>query len=175
MRWIRAHIFLIAIYGCCLFTGGTWLSRSITYQGVQNWPTVKATIVDQHENRQVFTTQYWNGAKAKAIGDTYVAFEYTVDGRTFVSDRSTPDGGSAPLNPLRQEWKAYYNPSSPDIAVLAPIPYQGTGWLLATLVSGVLIGIHLLIVLPDALRFFRARLASKQRDRTSRSGPTLTH
>ncbi len=45
-------------------------------------------------------------------------------------------------------WRAYYKPSSPEIAVINPIPYQGTRWLGTAAISGLFVLVHLYFSLP---------------------------
>lgn len=151
MRWFRTSILLILIYGIGFSTGGYWILQRVKFSGVEDWPWVEARITDggssvisyQHETRQ--------GHQRGSVPVSHVKFTYTVDGRGYQGDLATPDGGGLPDNPFHEPWKAYYKPGSPEIAVLCPVSYRGTGWLLASLVTAVLVGIHLCVVMPDWL------------------------
>lgn len=151
MRWLRTSALLTLIYGICFSTGGYWILQRVKFAGVEDWPCVEARIVGggssvipyQHESKQ--------GHQRGSAPVSHVRFTYTVDGRGYQSDLATPDGSGLPDNPFDEPWKAYYKPGSPEIAVLCPVSYQGTGWLLAALATAVLVGIHLCMVMPDWL------------------------
>ena len=50
-------------------------------------------------------------------------------------------------------WRAFYNPDAPEIAVLSPGEFQGTGlFLVANPFSGAMAGIHFWFALSDCLR-----------------------
>jgi hypothetical protein len=177
IRWIRAYLYVILIYGVCVGSGSFWLSQRIRFHGVKDWPSVPARIIDSGNNSYSVRSEYWDGSKTRTIDGSYAIFEYSVGDRSYVSDLPTPDGGGLPLYPTvtfvngsgqrespAREWKAFYNPSKPSTAVLVPVSYQGTMWLYTALVSGLLVVIHLACTLPEKLEWLRwRRLAAKRK------------
>jgi len=61
------------------------------------------------------------------------------------------------MNVFNEPWRAFYKPASPKVAVLAPIPYEAGGWLLTTLVTGIIVITHLWFAVPEWLAGFRGR------------------
>jgi hypothetical protein len=93
------------------------------------------------------------------IDTSSVEFEYFVEGHRFISQSASPNGGGLPPQILNESWKAFYNPSSPDIAVLSPIPYMGFGLMAIAGFSGFIVLVHLWTILPD---FFAKQNSTKQ-------------
>lgn len=155
MRWLRTHFMLVLIYGTCLTAGTQWVRQWIRFRGVQDWPSVAARIVNQGSTSIPYQIEDRHGSRTGRTDASFVAFEYSVNGNTYSSNLATPDGGGLPFNPFGEPWRAFYKPGSPHLAVLLPSPYQGTGWLLTTLVSGMLVGIHLFFTVPDQVVRFR--------------------
>lgn len=162
MRWIRSSLGLILIYGTCIVSSTYWTGQWVRFRGVENWPAVDARIKDQGSVSIPYQYEYKDGHHRGAIDASFVTFDYTVAGRTYVSKLATPDGGGLPMNPFNTPWKAFYKPESPATAVLAPVPYQGTGWLLTALISAIFIAVHLFTAAPDLIDRYRWRKAARK-------------
>ncbi|MCP5531794.1 MAG: DUF3592 domain-containing protein [Akkermansiaceae bacterium] len=152
MRWIQSHIALILIYGTCFATGMYWVSQRVKFHDVRNWPSVEARVINSWSIDTPYHYQYRDGPRNGSVKASHVSFDYSVDGRDYRGDLATPDGGELPPNWTDRSWRAYHKPGAPHIAVLHPAPYQGTEWLLAALMSGILIAIHVCVRFPDWMR-----------------------
>lgn len=151
MRFPRISALLIVIYGICFSTGGYWIGQRLRFAGVEDWPCAEARIIGGGTVAIPYQRESRYGHEHGKVHVSHVTFTYTVDGRGYQSDLATPDGGGLPGNPFEEPWKAYYKPGSPEVAVLRPVSYQGTGWLLTSLVTAVLVGIHLCVAMPGWL------------------------
>lgn len=155
VRRLGAFLMVILIYGTCIAAGYYWLSQWVRFRDVADWPSVEARMVGQKGGRFSYRSESREGARTGIVDATFVTFEYTVDGRTYPGHLATPDGGGLPLNPFGEPWRAFYKPETPELAVLSPTPYEGTGWLMTALVSGMLVVIHLCFTVPDLVLRFR--------------------
>jgi hypothetical protein len=158
---------VVLIYGVFLGSAGSYLVNVIRYRGVQFWPSVSAELL-RAESGSVMTPVQTRYGSGEIVTDTgYVEFRYTVDGVTYRSTRSTPDGGGLLMDPFNRPLRAYYNPSSPEVAVLSPIPYQGVAAGYTAAFTGILVAIHLWFTIPSL--FYRYRYAIR---RQSHANPT---
>jgi hypothetical protein len=146
---------LFALLICMTFVifGVLYLCGFIKYRGVDSWPSVSAEIVGGGGDVVSIPTQTRYGMNSTTMDSRYVEFRYSVEGKSYRSKTATPDGGGLPFNPLQRPWKAFYKPSSPDVAVLSPIPYQGTGFLIAAVFSGMLVMGYLWFAISEIHRF----------------------
>lgn len=166
MRFTTAHLWLGGIYATCLVSGGWWLSQAWKFRGVEDWPSVEARIIDAGGGESRVPVQTHQGSRSWSFDGRYVAFEYEVQGRLYLSDLATPDGGGKPANPIfggPPQRRAYYKPESPEVAVLVPTPYEGTGWLYAACFTGILCGVHLCTMVPGWWEWLRWRRAKRRR------------
>jgi hypothetical protein len=162
MRCIRSNLILILIYATFVVAGACDLFQRILFHDVENWPSVSARILNSGGGHVEVRSEWWTGPRTGSVDTSYVEFEYSVDGQIFRSERGTPNGGGLPHNMFNEPWKAFYKPASPEVAVLAPIPYRAGGWLLATLVSGLVVITHLWFSLPGWLAGRRCRRIAEQ-------------
>ena len=148
MRWIRSHFYLLLIYGVFAGTGGHWIIQWQKFRGVETWPSTEARIIQSGSVALPYQYDGRDGYHRGSENAGHVTFEYSVGVRTYQSGRATPDGGGLPVAAPDEKWKAHYQPDSPDLAVLYPVPYHGTGWLIAACLCAILIGVHLFLELP---------------------------
>lgn len=143
---------LLLVYLTFVISGGLYLHGFLKYRGVDEWPSANAEIVGGGGNLDSFPTQTRYGMSTTTVDSRFVEFRYSVGGTSYRSKTATPDGGGLPLNPLNRPWRAFYKPSSPDVAVLSPIPYQGNGLLIAAVFSGMLVAGYLWFTPPSIHR-----------------------
>jgi hypothetical protein len=158
MRIFRSNIWLALIYATFVVAAARELHQRLRFHDVQHWPSVSARIVSAGGGPVTVRNDWWSAPRTGQFDASYVEFEYEVDGRTYRGDRGTPNGGGLPMNVFNEPWRAFYKPTSHDVAVLARIPYRAGGWLLATLVTGIIVTTHLGFSMPgwlDRLRHHR--------------------
>lgn len=151
MRWLIHNSILILIYATFIVTGILYLQGFMNYRGVDSWPSVDAEIVGSGGRVISVPSQTRYGSRTSTIDSRFVVFRYSVDGQVYTSNKATPDGGGFPLNPMNLPWRAFYKPSSPNIAVLSPIPFQGIGLLVSAIFSGCIVIVHLWLTVPPLL------------------------
>ena len=150
-RMINAVI-LALIYAVFIIAGGLYLRGWLKHREIDKWPSVDAEIVGGGGSLvSIPGSGRYGGSNSNTMDTRYVEFEYSVDGRTYRSKTATPDGGGLPLYPGDEPWKAFYKPSSPEVAVLSPIPYQGIGFLVTALFMGTIVVVHLWFTVPELL------------------------
>ncbi len=138
MRRVIDNSILLLVYLAFVISVGLYLHGCLKYRGVDAWPSVSAEIIGGGGNVVSFPTQTRHGMNTATVDSRFVEFRYSVLGKSYRSKSATPDGGGLPLNPLNRPWRAFYKPSSPDVAVLSPDPYQGNGLLIAAVaLSGI--------------------------------------
>ncbi len=144
------RFFLLLIYGVFLSTAGAYIRNCVRYDGVEKWPSVSATILDQTGYRATYPmwTKY---SGSQTIDTRAVHFSYSVDGREYRGDRASPDGGGLDAPVPLELWRAYYDPAAPEIAVLIPWPYHGAGFFAFAAASGIMVAVHLLCTLQDVI------------------------
>ena len=155
MRWLINNTILILIYATFIVAGGLYLRGIIIYRGIDSWPSVDAVVLRAGGTMISMPTQTRYGVSSSTIDSRFVEFHYTVEGQLYQSNKATPDGGGLPINPMNQPWRAFYKPFAPDIAVLAPIPFQGTGLLVTAVFSGIIVLAHLWFTVPSLLAGIR--------------------
>lgn len=131
-----------------MISAGRYVHGFVKYWGVESWPSVRAEIIDVGGDVTSFPSQNRFGTSSTTIDSRFAEFRYTVGSQTYRSTTVSPDGGGLPLNSLDRPWRAFYNPSSPDTAVLIPVSFQGTGLLIAATFSGILVFVHLWFTVP---------------------------
>lgn len=177
MKMRRAHITLVLIYCVCFAAGAWWLCQWSKFRGVEKWPSVEAVILNERGSSVPYRIDRWDGTHTGTTTSYAVEFQYIVDGRTYRGDLGSPDG-KAPRKACRVDLgspdgkvlsfvpyvpqTAFYKPGSPEVAVLDPAPFRGTGYLMTFLASGIIVGMHLCFVLAEQLCFFRLRRAVKR-------------
>lgn len=149
IRWLRAHGFILGIYATFVICLTFYIHRSITFQDVESWPWVPALIVDAGGELASVPFYSRSGSNMTTIDTRFVEFTYSVNGKLFRGNRVSPDGRGFPANPSAPGSRAYYKPSAPEIAVLIPTPFEGTGLLFAIVLLGLLIITHLWFTVPD--------------------------
>ncbi|MCB1086750.1 MAG: DUF3592 domain-containing protein [Verrucomicrobiae bacterium] len=150
-RWLVENFGLLLIYSVFIFSGSLYLRGVIRYRYIKNWPSVPAEIVDAGGQLNTVSRDTKFGSTTIAIDSRFIEFRYVVAGESYSGIKVTPDGGGLPVNPTNLPLRAYYDPKSPETAVLNPIPFQGTGLLFAAFFSGIVVAVHLgVTVLPMA-------------------------
>ncbi len=152
MRWLAKNWILLIIYSTFAISGGLYLRGVTKYRSVDTWPWVGAEILHVGGARDSVPTQTMFGLGSTTIDSRVVEFRYSVEGQSYRSKMATPDGGGLPLNPLGRPWRAFYDPSSPEVAVLAPVPFRGTGFIVTAAFSGVFVALHLWFAVPGSFR-----------------------
>ncbi len=141
----RAKLIVTVVFYVVFIVAGTQYVRGmINYHNIDSWPSVEAEVVGTGGNLVSVPTQSkYGGSSSYRVDTRFVVFRYSVEGRLYTSKTATPDGGGLPMNPMNQPWRAYYNPSSPDVAVLDPANFRGIGSLVAAVFSGIIVLPHL--------------------------------
>lgn len=152
ISWAINHSILLLIYASFVVSGGCYLKGVHTYQGVESWPSVEAKIVGSGGDVvSVSTPSRYDFTSTTTIDSRFVEFQYSVGGNSFRSISVTPDGGYLFSNSRNEPLRAFYNPSSPDIAVLTPVPFRGTGLLITAGFTGILVAAHLWFTIPAVI------------------------
>jgi hypothetical protein len=150
--WAINHSLLLLIYASFVISGGCYLKGVLTYQGGESWPSVEAKIVGSGGDVVSGSTpSRYDFTSTTTIDSRFVEFQYSVGEKSFRSILATPDGGFLFPNPQNEPLKAFYKPSSPDVAVLTPVPFRGTGLLITTGFTGILVVAHLWFAIPALL------------------------
>ena len=131
------------IYATFALSVGLYVRGAIKYKNIESWPSVEAEVIGGGGRVISAPTQNRFGSSFVNIDARFIEFRYSVEGTTYRSTTATPNGGGVPLSPLGGSWRAYYNRSSPHIAVLSPVPFDGTGLIALSGFSGVLIFGHI--------------------------------
>lgn len=153
MRWIKTHFLLLVIYGGFFTAVGQFVPPWIRYAGVEDWPSVPATVTGESGDSGSYRTQgSWGMQGAHFYDNRQVHFHYEVAGRKYEGDHFSPDGGGLGGPWQDYPWRAYYKPSAPEIAVLHPKPYQGMAALLWMAITGVMVAVHLYCGATDFLK-----------------------
>lgn len=130
-----------------------FVRNKLRYAQVTSWPSVPVTIRSL-ANHSVSLPRHFSRSgqlTGGSVGYNAVRFEYTVDGKAYQGTRPSPDdeirpnpfsAGVAGAPPEPPAFRAYYLPEDPAVAVLFPLPYQGTGLLATAIVSGGLLGLY---------------------------------
>ena len=164
MRKLKSFMGLHLFYGFFLFSMTWWVVHKIKFHGVENWPKVPAIILESRESSVPYRRETFTGSQSTSLNVSYVKFEYVVDGQVYESGLGTPDGGGLPSRPIiigfsdkpwNESWDAFYKPSSPDLAVLSPVPYEGGTWLIIALVTGIPMVAHLSCKIFDFIQKWR--------------------
>ena len=142
-----------SIYAAFIISGCLYVHRWLRYRDIDTWPSVDAKIVGSGGSLVFFQSPgRYGGSSSTAMDSRYTEFEYSVDGQTYRSRTATPDGETVPIYVSGRPHKAHYKPSSPEVAVLIPIPYMGLGILATALFSGMFVAVHLWFTVPEILR-----------------------
>jgi hypothetical protein len=151
LRWLRSHFLLLVIYGAFLTAAWKFVPPWICYAGVENWPSVPATVAGETGASGSYPTQgSWGIKGTHRYDNRRVHFTYEVAGRKYEGDRFSPDGGGLP-GPGDYPWRAHYKPAAPEIAVLDPKPFEGIEALLWMAFTGIAIVIHMWCGVSDFL------------------------
>jgi Protein of unknown function (DUF3592) len=144
MHWLIKNSILLLIYAAFLIFGGLYLRGWLRYRGVESWPSVNAEIVGGGGNLSSVPNQTRYGSGSTTIDTRFVEFQYSVEGKTYRSKTGSPDSGGLPAAIVGEpSWKAFYKPSSPEIAVLSPTPFSGELFLFIAALSGIIVLVHI--------------------------------
>ena len=143
---------IFLVYATFIFSLTIYVSNRIHYRDISDWPSVPVQNLHTGGETRRVTIETVAGGYPWSIDYRYVEFDYTVNGVAFHSRKASPDGGGLPpiifsRQPL--EWRAFYNPKNPKIAVLNPVPYQGVRALITMLFSGLIVALHLLFTFKE--------------------------
>jgi len=166
MRWLfknEALLMLVILLVPFSVTLGLYVRGVLKYRDIESWPSVEARIIRSGGTKTSVLFNTRTGTRTQIIDSTFVEFEYSVDGEFFRSNRATPDGGDLLPKPWSEPWRAYYKPSSPEVAVLNPVPYQGNGLLFASVFLGILWVTHLCVALPDIIHHRQVQSQARHR------------
>jgi hypothetical protein len=140
-RFVSRRFGVALIYSIFLLSLGLYLRARVIYKGIESWPSTEATLIGSGGDLRSTTSMSRVGLSTHAIDTRYLEYEYIVEGKLYRSSRMRADGGLP--TQTDSTWRAYYNPSVPEISVLDPTPYQGSDLLSLAGVFGVLAGVHL--------------------------------
>jgi hypothetical protein len=139
-------------YGMLLLSLSYWVRETVKFHGVKSWPKVPATILEHGSGGVTYRMETRTGTQIGHRAASWVKFSYSVEGTTYQSDLGSPNGGGVPVRfhflgeepegPWHESWEAYYDPDHPEVAVLSPVPYDGTGWLVVAFASGSVALVH---------------------------------
>ena len=144
MQWLKAHFFLLLIYFILISGAVGYVLNARKYWGIEQWPSVSATVI-----RETGDMYRGYGSRSMSWDTLGVEFDYAVDGKSYKGTECSANGGGLAGAAFVKEWRAYYNPSDPQVAVLNPVPYKGMGWLACVFVTGIMAAIHLLCSVAD--------------------------
>jgi|GEM_PF-4435004 len=144
---------LPSIYAVFIISGCLYVHRWLKYRDIDTWPSVDAEIVGSGGSLVLIPSQSrYGGSSYTGMDSRFTEFEYSVDGQTYRSRTATPNGGAVTIYVPNRPHKAFYKPSSPEVAVLTPIPYMGFGILAIVVFSGMFVVVHLWFTVPEILR-----------------------
>ena len=138
MRWVKDNLFAFVMVAIFITSSGIYLCGWLKYRGVESWPSVGAEIVRSGGTSYSVPSHSSTGSSSAIVDTSFVEFEYSVNGRTYRSNTATPNRKGLSLAGLQPPWKAFYKPSSPEIAVLAPLPYDGRSWVFVAMATGIM-------------------------------------
>ncbi|MGB0991007.1 MAG: hypothetical protein ACPG32_00890 [Akkermansiaceae bacterium] len=165
IRFLRAYGFLFLIYVVFLTSLVIFCFKKHRYSGVETWPSVLAENVDITTLSFPSRGDSHYGTKPHTT-ETYeiLHFSYTVEGVSYRGNTSNANdeaiqrpllylpnqetsldsnhNGSVPFHVELLPWRAYYHPENPHIAVLEPVPYQGTVAILLMVFAGIIMVVH---------------------------------
>lgn len=142
-RWLKDNYFLLLIYSAFIVSVGLYFRGFTKYRGVETWPSVPVEILSAGGEVITQSRISRGGYTTTAVDARFVEFRYTVEGRDYIGTNATPDGGGVPSSYGNRPLAAYYDSSSPDVAVLFPVPFRGTGYLVVSGFLGILVAAHL--------------------------------
>ncbi|MGJ8656769.1 MAG: DUF3592 domain-containing protein [Akkermansiaceae bacterium] len=104
----------------------SYLSIKAKYSGIEHWPSVPATIIENTSEtvtKRVDSEYYGTKYYKTRIGK--VTFEYTVNNQKYLAERASPNHSYLYENTDTANPTAYYNPKNNNIAVLINEKYDG--------------------------------------------------
>ena len=136
------------MYAIFIVTGGLCLQDYLKYRGIDSWPSVDAEVVGSGGGIYTIPTQSRYGMSSTTINSQFVEFQYTVEGKVY----RTKAPGGLPLTAVGEPWRAYYKPSSPDIALLSRTPHRSAGLIVLSTISGLIVLVHVGSSISDTLK-----------------------
>ena len=164
MRFLRNHWLLVIIYVTCVTSACIYGYQHHRYSGVESWPHVPATDVSEEISSGTIRSDSYTGSDQTSTSIIIVKYGYVVDGVQYEGSTASPDGGSLPpnfdfeivdessalsddgsirVNTKPRNWKAFYDPANPSVAVLDPTPFRGFGYLWVAGFTGIIVACHI--------------------------------
>jgi hypothetical protein len=159
LRKILSGVLLFLFAMLPIICGVRWGFNKHRYRQVSQWPSVPAEIQFLHSTRHSIPVETRTGSRWQSSTFDLARFTYQVGGIVYQGHQPSPDGQIPPMvtgsisgKPSSvPEYRAYYKPGQPEVAVLFPLPYQGDALLLIALVTG---GIWALALVISYTRLF---------------------
>lgn len=148
MRWLIKHSILLLVYVVFTVSGSLCLHEYLKYRGIDTWPSVNAEIVSAGGGLNTIPTQSRYGAGTTSIDSRFVEFQYTVEGKVY----KTKTSGGVPPIVMGEPWMAYYNPLSPDIALLSRTPNWSAGLIITAAFTGLIVLVHVWFEGADVIK-----------------------
>lgn len=155
---IRSSISLL-VYAVFVVTGGDCLREYLKYRGIDSWPSVNAEIVGGGGSMSTIPTQSRYGMSSTTVDSRFVEFQYSVEGNVY----RTRASGGLPPSAIGEPWRAYYKPSSPDIALLSRTPHRSAGLIVAAAFSGLIVLVHAWCGVSDMIQRLKKRRTAHRR------------
>jgi len=160
MGWFSKYGFLGIMSAVFISSAAVYSMKWWRYRGVSSWPSVPAQVVYLRSSGLTMPIETREGPRTITHKCCSVLFRYSVAGTDYQGTIPTPDGdlpevrlyensqpydkSAAPHHLVSttqmtpDQYRAYYNPCNPNVAVIWPTPYQGTTPLIIAAFSGML-------------------------------------
>jgi hypothetical protein len=145
-------VLIPGLYALFIFSLGYLIFKKSKFHGVESWPNVPAVILNHGSEAVSIRSEGRSGTTVGSLNTSWVRYEYSVGGKVYQGDLSSPDGGPLPIRwdlfvgeqerAWHEAWNAYYDPKNPELAVLVPVPYEGHVWLVIIFVTGIPVTAH---------------------------------
>jgi len=140
VSWTSKYGFIAVMVIVFIASASAYSLKFLRYRGISSWPSVPAKVIFSRSYRFTMPTETRYGSSTTTHTSFSTLYRYSVAGIDYEGTMATPDGDSPPIQ-VYENPRAYYNPNNPGIAVMYPMPYEGTALLLTALLTGMLAGI----------------------------------
>jgi hypothetical protein len=148
MRNLIRKSIVFLLYMVFIVTGCICLRQHLRYVGIDSWPSVNAEIVGSGGGMHTIPTHGRYGMSSTTIDSQFVEFQYSVGGKVYTTKVSE----GLPPRAIGEPWRAYYKPSSPDIALLSRSPHRSAGLIVVATFSGIFVLVHAWCGVSDRLK-----------------------